>query len=53
MIFLQMLEIADKTTDKWKVPSESYRENLDDDEDLKTTRFGMGFIDRLLNGIGK
>lgn len=34
-------------------PPEGYNEDMEDDEDFETTRFGMGAIDRLIYSVGE
>jgi len=53
MIFYHMVEISDEITEEWKRPVEGYNEDMEDDEDFETTRFGMGAIDRLIYVIGE
>ena len=53
MIFFHMVEIDDEITEEWKNPPEGYNEDMEDDEDFETTRFGMGAIDRLIYVIGE
>lgn len=48
-----MVEIDDEITDEWKNPAEGYNEDMEDDADFETTRFGMGAIDRLIYVIGE
>lgn len=34
-------------------PPEGYNEDMEDDDDFETTRFGMGAIDRLIYSVGE
>jgi hypothetical protein len=53
MIFFHMVEIGDELPEDWQKPPEGYNEEMEDDEDFETTRFGMGAIDRLIYAIGE
>lgn len=53
MVFTHMIDISDDITDEWKAPPPGYNEDMEDDEDFETTRFGMGAIDRLIYVIGE
>ena len=48
-----MIEISDEIPSEWQTPPEGYNEDMEDDEDFETTRFGMGAIDRLIYVIGE
>jgi hypothetical protein len=52
MIFFHMVEIENEVSLTWMTPPEGYNEDMEDDEDFETTRFGMGAIDRLIYTIG-
>lgn len=52
MVFTHMVDISEEITDEWKVPPPGYNEDMEDDDDFETTRFGMGAIDRLIYVIG-
>lgn len=52
MIFVHMIEIDNEISDEWKKPEEGYNDDMEDDEDFETTRFGMGAIDRIIFAIG-
>lgn len=52
MIFKHMIEIDDEITDEWKHPAEGFNEDIEEDADFETTRFGMNAIDRLIDSIG-
>lgn len=53
MIFFHMIEISEEITEAWMKPDEGYNDDMEDDEDFETTRFGMGAIDRLIYTIGE
>lgn len=53
MIFFHMIEISEEITESWMKPDEGYNDDMEDDEDFETTRFGMGAIDRLIYTIGE
>lgn len=53
MIFTHMIEIESEITDEWKRPAEGYCDDMEDDEDFETTRFGMGAVDRLIASVGE
>lgn len=53
MIFHHMVEIENDISESWMCPSEGYNEDMEDDEDFETTRFGMGAIDRLIYSVGE
>lgn len=53
MIFHHMVEIEDDISQEWMSPAEGYNEDMEDDEDFETTRFGMGAIDRLIYSVGE
>jgi hypothetical protein len=53
MIFFHMVEISEDIPEEWMKPEEGYNEDMEDDEDFETTRFGMGAIDRLIYTIGE
>lgn len=52
MVFTHMMDIEEEISDEWKKPSEGYNEQMEDDEDFETTRFGMGAIDRIIYSVG-
>ena len=52
MVFFHMIEISDEISEEWMTPKQGYNEQMEDDEDFETTRFGMGAIDRLIYTIG-
>jgi importin-5 len=53
MIFYHMVEISSEVDSEWASPKEGYNEDMEDDEDFETTRFGMGAIDRLIYSVGE
>jgi hypothetical protein len=53
MVFYHMIEISSEITEEWMRPKEGYNDDMEDDEDFETTRFGMGAIDRLIYTIGE
>ncbi|MDD2840637.1 MAG: hypothetical protein PHY80_06030 [Rickettsiales bacterium] len=53
MIFHHMVEIENDISESWMCPPEGYNEDMEDDEDFETTRFGMGAIDRLIYSVGE
>jgi len=53
MIFHHMVEIEDEVSESWMCPPEGYNEDMEDDADFETTRFGMGAIDRLIYSVGE
>lgn len=52
MIFKHMIEIDEEISDEWKQPPEGFNEDIEEDADFETTRFGMNAIDRLIDSIG-
>ncbi|CAD8128052.1 unnamed protein product [Paramecium sonneborni] len=53
MIFFHMIQISSTITDEWKRPPEGFNDDIEQDEDCETTRFGMSSIDRLIESLGK
>ena len=49
---MHMVDIDSDVTDEWKSPEEGYNDDMEDDEDFETTRFGMGAIDRIIYSVG-
>lgn len=47
-----MIEIDTEIDDEWKKPPEGFDEDIEEDADFETTRFGMSAIDRLIGHIG-
>lgn len=52
MIFIHMIEINPEVSEEWKKPEEGYTDDMEDDEDFETTKFGMGAIDRIIFSVG-
>lgn len=52
MLFFHMIDISLDVDDDWKRPPEGFNEDIEEDEDFETTRFGMNAIDRLISCIG-
>lgn len=52
MIFIQMIDIDEDITNEWNSPPEGFEDNIEDDDDFETTRFGQESIDRLVNTVG-
>lgn len=52
MIFVHMVDIDNEVSEEWKKPVEGYNDDMEDDEDFETTRFGMGAIDRIIFAVG-
>lgn len=52
MIFKHMIEIDEEITEEWKQPAEGFNEDVEEDADFETTRFGMNAIDRIIDSIG-
>lgn len=52
MIFYHMVDIDDEISAEWSSPKEGFNEDLEEDSDLETVRFGMNAIDRLISSIG-
>lgn len=48
-----MIEIEQEVPDEWKTPVEGFNEDIEEDDDFETTRFGMHAIDRLISSIGE
>jgi hypothetical protein len=48
MIFIHMIDIEEEVENSWKNPVEGFDEDIEDDADFETTRFGMNSIDRLI-----
>lgn len=53
MIFKHMIEIDEDINEEWKQPPEGFNENLEEDADFETTRFGMNAIDRIIDSVGE
>jgi hypothetical protein len=53
MIFWHMTQIEEEITEEWVKPPEGFNEDLEEDEDFETTRFGMNAIDRLISSVGE
>ncbi|CAD8079878.1 unnamed protein product [Paramecium primaurelia] len=53
MIFFHMIQISSTITDEWMKPPEGFNDDIEQDEDCETTRFGMSSIDRLIESLGK
>lgn len=47
-----MIEIELEIDDEWKQPPEGFNEDIEDDADFETVRFGMESFDRLLESVG-
>jgi len=41
-----MIDISVDIREDWKKPAEGFNEDIEDDEDFETTRYGMHSIDR-------
>ncbi|CAD8204866.1 unnamed protein product [Paramecium octaurelia] len=52
MIFFHMIQISQTVTEEWMKPAEGFNDDIQQDEDCETTRFGMSSIDRLIESIG-
>lgn len=52
MIFKHMIEIDENITEQWMKPPEGFNEDIEEDSDFETTRFGMNAIDRLIDCLG-
>ncbi|EGR31191.1 hypothetical protein IMG5_116170 [Ichthyophthirius multifiliis] len=52
LIFSHMIEIDQEVTDEWKQPPEGFNEDIEEDADFETTRFGMNAIDRIIDSVG-
>lgn len=52
MIFFHMIQISATVSDEWKMPAEGFNDDIEQDDDCETTRFGMSSIDRLIEYIG-
>jgi hypothetical protein len=48
-----MLDIDEDVSEEWKKPSEGFNDDIDEDEEFETTRFGMNTVDRLISSIGE
>jgi hypothetical protein len=53
MIFYHMIQISDSVSDVWMRPPEGFNDDIEQDDDLETMRFGMSSIDRLIDCIGE
>ncbi|CAK69294.1 unnamed protein product (macronuclear) [Paramecium tetraurelia] len=53
MIFYHMIQISSTITDEWMKPPEGFNDDIEQDEDCETTRFGMSSIDRLIESLGR
>lgn len=53
MIFFHMIQISEEVTEEWKKPAEGFNDDIEQDDDAETTRFGMSSIDRLIDCIGQ
>lgn len=47
-----MVDIENEISPDWYSPKEGFNEDLEEDSDLETVRFGMNAIDRLISSIG-
>lgn len=52
MIFSHMVDIDNEVSAEWMKPEEGYNDDMEDDDDFETTRFGMGAIDRIIFSVG-
>ena len=52
MIFVEMRNIEEVIDDSWRTPPEGFSENMEDDADFETTRFGMESFNRLISSVG-
>ena len=53
MVFHHMVDIDKNIQQDWMCPQEGYNEDMEDEEDFETTRFGMRAIDRLIYSVGE
>lgn len=53
MIFFHMIQISNEVSEEWKKPAEGFNDDIEQDDDCETTRFGMSSIDRLIESIGE
>ena len=53
MIFYHMIQISQEISTEWSKPPEGFNDDIEQDEDLETMRFGMSSIDRLIDCIGE
>ena len=44
--------IEEVIDDSWRTPPEGFSENMEDDADFETTRFGMESFNRLISSVG-
>ena len=52
LIFTHMIEISETISEEWKQPPEGFNEDIEEDADFETTRFGMNAIDRIIDSVG-
>lgn len=52
MVFFFMVDIDKEISDEWKSPHEGYNDDVEEDADLESVRFGMNSFDRLISSIG-
>ena len=48
-----MIQISEKVEESWMRPAEGFNDDIEQDEDLETMRFGMSSIDRLIDCLGE
>lgn len=53
MIFYHMIQISEDISDSWKQPPEGFNDDIEQDDDCETIRFGMSSIDRLIESLGE
>lgn len=53
MIFYHMIQINENVEEQWMRPAEGFNDDIEQDEDLETMRFGMSSIDRLIDCLGE
>lgn len=47
-----MIDIDEDVSETWCVPPEGFIEQIEEDEDFETTRFGQESIDKLMSTVG-
>lgn len=52
MTFFYMIQIEEDITEEWQRPKEGFNDDIDEDADFETTRFGMSSINRLISTVG-
>ena len=52
MIISHMVEISSEIEAEWEKPKEGFSEDIEEDAEYESVRFGTNGIDRLISSIG-